>query len=237
MTDVRKAVSASRPSATRRTTPQSAQKLGRNPRDRERELEDELWWDEERESFPNYCMICEKQFVSSSDDRFLYCSEACRLHDQQTSSDGASFPSRYSSTQYTATIPLYSPLQEPRDIIPRASPSRPSSMHFSSPIMPETTHTSAISALKSSLAARPPSPASPVGSYHPRMWPFGQSTATSPNNSYSKPVSSYFPSTYDGAYYVGGLYGASSDRPLPTRKPGMYSRPKSIELVTPLVSR
>jgi hypothetical protein len=57
MTDVRKAVSASRPSATRRTTPQSALKLGRNPRDRERELEDELWWDEERESFPNYWYV------------------------------------------------------------------------------------------------------------------------------------------------------------------------------------
>ena len=55
MTDVRKAVSASRPSTmTRRTTPQSAQKLGKSPRDREREWEEERWWDEERESFPQY---------------------------------------------------------------------------------------------------------------------------------------------------------------------------------------
>jgi len=39
---------------TRRTTPQSAQKLGKSPRDREREWEEERWWDEERESFPQY---------------------------------------------------------------------------------------------------------------------------------------------------------------------------------------
>ncbi|KAJ4304372.1 hypothetical protein N0V88_001985 [Collariella sp. IMI 366227] len=67
MTDVRKAVTASdptykkhssRPAAmTRRTTPQTVPKLGKNPRDREKELEDERWWDEERESFPQYCHI------------------------------------------------------------------------------------------------------------------------------------------------------------------------------------
>ena len=42
---------------TRRTTPQSAQKLGKNPRDREREWEEERWWDEERESFPQYWYV------------------------------------------------------------------------------------------------------------------------------------------------------------------------------------
>jgi hypothetical protein len=31
-----------------------AQKLGRNPRDREKEWEEERWWEEERESFPQY---------------------------------------------------------------------------------------------------------------------------------------------------------------------------------------
>ncbi len=106
MTDVRKAVTASdlsskhkssRPAPlTRRQTPQVAQKLGKNPRDRERELEDERWFDEERDSFPTYwyvyfyallllrvpaliawlhSMTCEKQFVPQ-DERFLYCSEA-----------------------------------------------------------------------------------------------------------------------------------------------------------------
>ena len=65
MTDVRKAApsdlsykhksSTARPAPmTRRTTPQFVQKLGKSPRDRERELEDERWFDEERESFPQY---------------------------------------------------------------------------------------------------------------------------------------------------------------------------------------
>jgi hypothetical protein len=51
-----------------------------------------------------------------------------------------------------------------------------------------------------------------------------------------------FSSTYDGTYYstggVGGdYYGTSSDRPLPSRRPTGYSRPKSIELVTPMLGR
>lgn len=66
MTDVRKAaapsdlsnknkLSTARPAPmTRRTTPQVVQKLGKNPRDREREWEEERWFGEERESFPQY---------------------------------------------------------------------------------------------------------------------------------------------------------------------------------------
>jgi hypothetical protein len=83
LTDVRKAVTATDPSykkyssrpapMTRRITPQSVPKLRRSTRDREKEEEDR-WWDEERESFPEYCMICEKQFVPL-DDQSLYCSQ------------------------------------------------------------------------------------------------------------------------------------------------------------------
>jgi hypothetical protein len=70
MTDVRRAVavsdlssksnsnnnhsskSSSRPAAmTRRST---NQKLGKSPRDREREWEEERWWEEERETFPQF---------------------------------------------------------------------------------------------------------------------------------------------------------------------------------------
>jgi hypothetical protein len=66
LTDVRKAGAAndaasssrhkpSRPAPPlRKNTPQAAAKLGKNPRDREREWEDERWWDEEGESFPHY---------------------------------------------------------------------------------------------------------------------------------------------------------------------------------------
>lgn len=59
--DVRKAVTvtdlssrhkSTRPAMTRRTTPQV--KLGKNPRDREREMEDEYWLSDERESFPQF---------------------------------------------------------------------------------------------------------------------------------------------------------------------------------------
>ncbi len=67
MTDVRKAVTATDPSykkhqsrpstSSRKTTPQAIPKLGKNPRDREKELDDERWWDEERQSFPEYWYV------------------------------------------------------------------------------------------------------------------------------------------------------------------------------------
>lgn len=63
-TDVRKAVTVSdlsrprRPQVlTRRSTPQVLQKLGKNPRDREREWEEERWWEDERESFPQFWCV------------------------------------------------------------------------------------------------------------------------------------------------------------------------------------
>lgn len=65
-TDVRKAVTvtdlasrhkSSRPAMTRRTTPQVSHKLGKNPREREREMEDEYWLSDERESFPQFWYV------------------------------------------------------------------------------------------------------------------------------------------------------------------------------------
>ncbi|KAK1769269.1 hypothetical protein QBC33DRAFT_513492 [Phialemonium atrogriseum] len=252
MTDVRKVVTvsdlsskhkSSRPAPmTRKTTPQGGQKLGKSPRDREKEWEEDRFFDDERESFPQFCMTCEKQFVPH-DERFLYCSEACRAHDRNNTSATTAFPSRYAG-QYTANYPLYSGSHlEPKDIIPRASPSRPSSTHFSPPTTPNSSnHTTAISALRS-LSIRPPSPPSPTGSYHTSIWPFNRSPAASPSTSYSKVAPRVFSSTYDPGYYgVAGAvsYGMTSssiDRPLPSRRPGAHSRPKSIELVTPMVGR
>lgn len=163
-------------------------------------------------------------------------STRCRMHDQNSTALSTA-PSRYTSSHQATQYPFYSGPPEPRDIVPRASPSRPSSTHISPPVTP----TSAISALKS-LSIRPASPTSPVGTYHSSIWPFsGRSvTTTSPNNSYSRPTTTFFSSTYDGTYYgTGGsdTYGTSSDRPLPSRRPAAYSRPKSIELVTPLLGR
>lgn len=42
---------------TRRTTDKAAQKLGKSPRDREREWDDERWWEDERESFPQFWYV------------------------------------------------------------------------------------------------------------------------------------------------------------------------------------
>ncbi|KAI0180426.1 hypothetical protein GGR52DRAFT_569170 [Hypoxylon sp. FL1284] len=240
-TDVRKSVVVSdhskprRPQTlSRKSTPQTVQKLGKNPRDREREWEEERWFeDEERESFPQFCMTCEKQFTPQ-DDKFLYCSEACREHDQNASLRAASsHPSHRGHDGFGVNLPYYSGgYSEPRDIIPRASPSR-----WSPPTTPTSSHhTSAVSALRS-LSIRPPSPPSP-GSNN-AMWPFTRSAVTSPSTSYTKP-SSFYSSTYDNGYAVTGYgynQGVTADRPLPSRKPGAYSRPKSIELVTPIVGR
>ncbi|KJK77571.1 hypothetical protein H634G_07310 [Metarhizium anisopliae BRIP 53293] len=250
MTDVRKSMTATdptskhkRPGMTRRHTPVNAQKLGRSHREREREHQDA--WEDERESFPQYCMTCEKQFVPH-DERHLYCSETCRRVDQQNSSSHSSQIRAYS----VSSNPSYYSTgnQEPRDIIPRASPSRPNSMHFSqsppaSPgTIPASHHISALSALRS-LNIGPPSPPSPTGSNGGSLWPFSRSVATSPASSYRRPSGPYLSSTYDtGHHYAPGAYTYDSgshglDRPLPTRHPGAYSRPKSIELVTPVLGR
>ncbi|PHH70040.1 hypothetical protein CDD82_7382 [Ophiocordyceps australis] len=266
-TEVRRVVTASdasakhrRPAMARRHTPASAQKLGRSQREREREREcDGLdsWHDDERESFPQFCMTCEKQFMPH-DDKFLYCSETCRRIDQ------SSTPRNAASTQLRTSISgaygLHQAgfLAEPRDIVPQATPSRPTSMHLSNspPASPGSHYhhghySSAISALRS-LNLGPSSPPSPTGS---GIWPFCRSTAaTSPANSYSRPcLSSSSSSTaaaleqpnrrhssiysYNSSTYSYDSGYAVLDRPLPSRHPSAYSRPKSIELVTPVIGR
>lgn len=191
-------------------------------------------------------MTCEKQFVPCEHGG-IYCSETCRRIDQSSGAQ-STMPRSYASANY----PFYSAGDpEPRDIVPQASPSRPTSMLFGSspPPTPGTAayHSSAVSALRSlNLSARPPSPPSPSGSSGTgHFWPFSadsvhhRSAATSPSTSYSRPSGPYLSATYD-ARHDGGYYnlgGGPSDRPLPSRNPGSHSRPKSIELVTPMVSR
>ncbi|KAH8782745.1 hypothetical protein F5883DRAFT_131115 [Diaporthe sp. PMI_573] len=245
-TDVRKAVTVSdlstrhkstRPAMTRRTTPH---KLGKNLRERERDMDDEYWLsvEHERESFPQFCMTCEKQFVPQ-DEKFLYCSESCRARDHNNVSVSSMTPRSHGhGGRSSHNYPFYAAgTPEPKDIIPRASPSRPNSMHLSPPTSPTSTshHTSAISALRS-LSIRETSPPTPPGSYSNGVWPFSsRSNATSPSTSYgTRPTSMY--STYDSYGYTMASPG-TADRPLPSRRPGGYSRPKSIELVTPMTSR
>lgn len=238
---IKSSSSSSRPSMTRRSTTQSStHKSGtRSSRDREREWEreQEHWYEEQRESFPQYCMSCEKQFVPQ-DDRFLYCSEACRVHDHTHSTPA---PSKSSSRSYagpvsyaSANYPYYSAeYSESRDIIPRASPSRPSSMHYSPPA---TSYNGATLSALRSLSIQDDSPPSPsmAGAYHSY-----NPSATAHGTSYSSrptPKKGYS-STYDNSTYHADYSDVTThDRPLP-RRATTYSRPKSIELVTPMVSR
>ncbi|KAI0850990.1 hypothetical protein F5Y00DRAFT_23882 [Daldinia vernicosa] len=284
-TEARRAVTASdakprRPQTlTRKSTPQTVLKLGKSPKDREKELEEERWFDDERETFPQFwvrsgslflsfcatlmplqaiyvgcvttrsshagdqrwgCLVmtCEKQFTPQ-DEKILYCSEACRERDQDTSVRVSS--SRNSSRGHEgfgAGLPYYSVgNSEPRDIIPRASPSR-----WSPPTTPTTgQHSNAISVLRS-LSILPVTPTSPLtGNISGNAGlPFTRSAVTSPSTSYTKSANHFYSSTYDNGYAVTGYgypQGGMTDRPLPSRKPGAYSRPKSIELVTPIVGR
>ena len=163
----------------------------------------------------------------------------CRKHDQNASASSTSLHFTYTGHERTgSSLPFYAAGDpEPRDIVPRASPSRPNSNYWSPPTSPMNSHyTSAVSALKS-LAIRPPSPPSPTSAYSSIF-----SLSRSGNSdSYSRP-SSIYSSTCDGGYaasgYDGFAGGLGSDRPLPSRRPGgIYSRPTSMDLVTPIVGR
>jgi len=155
------------------------------------------------------------------------------MHDQ-SNTPASSTPYRAQAGYADSHLFYASGNQEPKDIIPRASPSRPSSMHFSSPAAAAASHTSAIAALRS-LSIRDASPPSPGAAYHSTLWPLTSSTRSagaSPGTWYSRPSTTAFSSTYDTGYDGAG-YGMMSDRPLPSRRPGHNARPKSIELLTP----
>lgn len=64
LTDVRKAVTVSdlskprRPQTlSRKQTPQTALKLGKSPKVREKEWEEERWFEDDRESFPQFWYV------------------------------------------------------------------------------------------------------------------------------------------------------------------------------------
>lgn len=230
---------SSRPAQpSRRSTPKDGTpRVSRTPRERERpQAEEDRWWEDERESFPQFCMYCEKQFVPA-DHEVLYCSKECRTHDQLSES-----ASNLHLDDDSDSYPFYSVSgSEARDIIPRASPSRPSSTYDLPPVSPS--HMSAVSALRSlsKLNAEPPSPTQTNGPLSIGIWPFTRSAAVSPSTSYTKTPAGAYPSTYDygycGAHSGYGMASTGPERPLPMRRPGTYSRPKSIELVTPMIGR
>jgi hypothetical protein len=208
-------------------------------------------------------MTCEKQFLPYG-DHYLYCSESyvtvppnyhlpipsnsanslflknsCRRSDQASST--STYHSYKTSADYSSSRnnSYASDMSEPKDIIPQASPSRPGSMLFASspPATPGNYyHESAVSALRSlSNSRRPPSPPSPTNTTG--FWPFGKNASTSPGASHLRPSAAYLSSSnYDGGYYGGPngvTHNSPTDRPLPSRS----SRPKSVELVTPIFGR
>ncbi|PMB69265.1 hypothetical protein BM221_003904 [Beauveria bassiana] len=170
------------------------------------------------------------RYESSSEDESFpqFC---CRRSDQ-SSSHSASYSSYSGSNDYSLARrqSYYASDSEGRDIVPQASPSRPGSMLLatSPPATPGTYYgskpESALSALRSLTAIHPPSPPSPTSSAG-GFWPFGKSAATSPSSSYAR----QHMLGMDG----GHTYHGSTDRPLPSRS----SRPKSSELVTPIMGR
>lgn len=70
VTDLSRHHKSSRPAMTRRTTTQG--KLGKSHRDREREMEDEYWLSDERESFPQFWYVLPPRDRCASS-----CSEIC----------------------------------------------------------------------------------------------------------------------------------------------------------------
>ncbi|KAH8791173.1 hypothetical protein BGZ57DRAFT_752763, partial [Hyaloscypha finlandica] len=137
-----------------RSTPQSVAKGGRgwSSSGRNRSGRDS------GESFPQYCMTCEKQFLPAN-NTYLYCSEPCRLHDQAPPQPLRmnSYPASYTPSsppltpytrQYTSGSAAATPShEEGPDIIPRFSPtqSRPRS-YFNSDPYPQSYQAPAYSA-------------------------------------------------------------------------------------------
>ncbi|KAG5980814.1 hypothetical protein E4U55_003593 [Claviceps digitariae] len=227
-------------SSKRHTSSSGSQKSSRSHHERDREREYETYLDEP-ESFPQYCMTCEKQFMSL-DDRDVYCSMACREIDRNSTPHALAMETysigvdhSYHSAEYT----------EPRDIIPRATPSRPIPPRYTqSPSTSSTPHySSAVSALRA-LAITPSSPPSSNTNSSVGFWPFSRSGSSESHRRPSVPhMSSTYDTSYDTSYqYNTGTYtsdtGSSGlDRSLPIRHPAANSRRKSTDLVTPVLGR
>ncbi|KAG5944109.1 hypothetical protein E4U59_007578 [Claviceps monticola] len=219
-TDVRKSTASSdssskskRTSTTRRHTPSSATKSSRSHHERENEEDEDCY--SERESFPQFCAVCETQFPSPS--RNLYCSDKCRQLDANAVS---SRPRKFSVTEQSS---YYSTLHtEPPDIIRRASPSRPlSSTRRPSP----PRHPSDWPSYSRGAAISPSGPSRQLGAYR-------SSAYDTHDTSYQYTLGD---TTYDTSAYDTGSTGL--DRPAPPRQSGSGSKSKSVDLLTRVLRR
>ena len=161
---------------------------------------------------------------------------SCRKEDESLSLS-PTFPPAAPSSSLTS---LYSPvdLDSPRDIVPRAAPSRPHPIDTSPHDL--STTSPAMSALRS-IHHGPPSPPSAS------IWPWRTPTIVEPTSakSYSfKNPGGWFSTRaqqpqlrdyyqQDNAQHQYDLY-TTMGRPLAPKKPGQSVRPKSIELMQPL---
>lgn len=220
----------------------SSARLGQTLKDRESDQDDEQGWYDEADSFPQFCMSCDKQ-VFSPHEMMPYCSEACRRSDQNSAANpytsssgcGGGGIDYYGggSAASTSGYPFYATENPvPRDIVPRASPSRPTSTRLASdqspPNMPpHTYHASSALSMPMSLGLlvgrsfHGNSPSLPSPDRAGGDWPFSsagtsQSTTTNSASSSTGGGSGFFSAKHDGVQEYGGY----SQVPLLSQQPG-----------------
>ena len=182
---------------------------------------------------------------------------SCRRSDQNsvgnpyTSSSGGIGYYGGGSAASTSGYPFYATDNPvPRDIVPRASPSRPTSTRLASdqspPNMPpHTYHASGTLSMPVSLGVllcrsfHGNSPSLPSPDTAGGDWPFSsagtsQSTMTNSSSNSTSSSSGIFSTTGNGIQEYGGY----SEEPLPSQQPGgRYSRVRNIELLASMVER
>jgi len=158
MVSEKRASSSTRPAPlSRKSTSHSIPKVTKTVSSKDREYEGER---DSGESFPQFCMTCEKQFVPAN-NAFLYCSETCRLHDQATTYTSTlnPYPTPNSPplTPYTRTFsstPAVYPQDEGPDIIPRLSPTQSRPRSYFNPYPSELSSSYQAAAPPASLPTR-----------------------------------------------------------------------------------
>lgn len=204
---------------------------------------------EESESFFNFCTSCDKQLPADCGN-FLYCSEKCRLNDLPTSTQKYQFPASPPLTPFAMTFPVLHERKrsEGRDIIPRFTPSP-----YNDPALLSPNSTSAVDSLRSLSRAlestgRTPSstnfskPASRPTLPRRPSFSSSESEGDSEDEEEYRRLHRRVPSTPHPGAAIYGTYLKPSpstytdNLPLPRKGSGETYKPRSVDLVTPVVS-
>ncbi|KAI9047953.1 hypothetical protein LZ554_007755 [Drepanopeziza brunnea f. sp. 'monogermtubi'] len=222
---------ALRPAAvTRKTAAVHPIRVGGNSSSRsQKELLHEDEGRDSGESFLQFCMTCEKQFLPA-DNLVLYCSDSCRVHDQASSNQNSYYPSSSSPPLTPFARHFSSSHDDGPDIIPPFSPtpSRPrfysnsdsysesQSYEYSAsppPSESQSTHSTssiALDSLRTLATALPRSPPShPNSRSHPSSPPRSAASSASSLARSSSGVWDYIPFT-----------GSKITMPTPSVTPG-----------------